>query len=348
MSPERLRSSPRPLWIVVAGWRTLNINGRGNILTNNSKWSAINQTLRERKIGILAIQETHLSDSDVASIHSLFGRRMHLFNSPDPENPMTSRGVAIILNRELVDVSNVQVKAIIPGRALLITTNWHAGKSITILNVYAPNPVKENENFWKALEQELTASRRRKPDVILGDFNIVEEAIDRIPTKESTNAPLAALQSLLAKTSVHDGWRISNETEKAYTYPQKGGPHRSRLDRIYAVDDLLKRSLSWDIEVTGVATDHCLVTAQLTAAQSPKIGRGRWSMPLHLLLDQEFIKQITHLGSETLKRARACTREPTRTEDANPQLVLKQFKHQVREMAQKQQEGFRRERRGPD
>ncbi|EPS97598.1 hypothetical protein FOMPIDRAFT_1128164 [Fomitopsis schrenkii] len=154
----------------------LNLNGRGNISADVSKWSAVNQLLREKQIGILAVQETHLSEEDVTSIHDLFGRRICMINSPDPVNPTATRGVAVILNRELVDTSAIKHTVIVPGRALLVSTKWHAGKSLTILNVYAPNATTENTTFWNTLERKLAAGQLRKPDVMMGDFNLVEEA----------------------------------------------------------------------------------------------------------------------------------------------------------------------------
>ncbi|EPS93001.1 hypothetical protein FOMPIDRAFT_1097224, partial [Fomitopsis schrenkii] len=314
---------------------SLNLNGRGDITTTTSKWGTVNQLLREERIGILAVQETHLADEDVHTIHDLYGRRLHVVNSPDPDTPTLARGVAIILNRELVDTSAVTSTHIVPGRAILTTTNWHAGKSLTILNVYAPNAASENTSFWETLERKFTTGRLRKPDIVAGDFNLVEESVDRLPMRDSPNVPLTALKSLLSSLKVHDGWRLSNPAAKEYTYPQRGGHLRSRLDRIYASDELLQRSVTWDITVTGVPTDHCLVTAQLTSAKSPHIGKGRWAMPTHLLLDHELIKQITALGARELESAEESSEGASRTEEVNPQTVLHRFKTQVRVMAQK-------------
>ncbi|EPT00219.1 hypothetical protein FOMPIDRAFT_1030516 [Fomitopsis schrenkii] len=312
---------------------SLNLNGRGNIANGISKWGAVNQLLREKRIGLLAVQETHLDEEDESTVRNLYGRRIHLVNSPDSNNPTARRGVAIILNRELVDTSNVRSTVIVPGRAMIVTTNWHASRTITALNVYAPNGAPENAAFWTTLEQEFSKGKLHMPDIMVGDLNLVEEAVDRIPMKESSEAALTALRSLTTRLGLHDGWRLTNPTEKAYTYPQRGGTHRSRLDRIYATDDLLRRSVNWDITTTGAPTDHCLVTARLTAAQSPHIGKGRWTMPPQLLLDHNFLKQVTKMGEDELARAEACASGEMRTERMNPQLVLSKFKQRVRELA---------------
>lgn len=315
---------------------TLNMSGRGTLMSGNSKWTAVNQLLRERRIGILALQETHLTDADAATVQRLFGRRICLVHSPDPDNPSAARGVAIALNRELVDTSSLTNHVLVPGRAILLTMHWHGEQQLTILNVYAPNSPTENAAFWSTLHHKLRSGRFRKPDAVVGDFNLVEEAIDRIPMRDSPETPLAAMKALLDSFSLRDGWRITNPTEKAYTFPQRGGPSRARLDRIYTTDSLLTRSLRWDISVTGVPTDHCLVSTNLTAARSPYIGKGRWTMPQHLLLDQEFMKRVTHLGATAMQKARRLSKATERSEADNPQTVLKMFKEQVREAARAQ------------
>ncbi|EPS94212.1 hypothetical protein FOMPIDRAFT_1033460 [Fomitopsis schrenkii] len=314
---------------------SLNLNGKGSLAANASKWGAVNQLLREGKIGVLALQETHLSDDDLATIKTLYGRRLCVFNSPDPDNPTATRGVAIVLNRELMDTSSVHTKEVVPGRALLVTTNWHAGRTITILNVYAPNDVSQNTAFWTTLGKAFAGDNLRKPDIMTGDFNLVEEAIDRIPAKDSPDKPLSALRDLLTSLRLHDGWRLTNPTDREYTWPQRGGGQRSRIDRIYASDDIIKRSFGWNITTSGVPTDHCLTTAHLTAAQSPRIGKGRWTMPPQLLLDAVFLWQVAAVGKRELVAAKACAEGTARTESANPQLALRRFKQQTKELARK-------------
>lgn len=326
--PERGRKTKASLLV-----GSLNMNGRGPLTGGDSKWNAINQVLREKKLGILLLQETHLTDEDAANIRDLYGWRIHLLNSPDPDRPSSARGVATILNREVVDTSEVQLTKIVPGRALLVTTRWHAGHKITILNIYAPNDPTENEAFWQRLRRAFTDGNLRKPDMVAGDFNLVEEAIDRLPMRESPGAPLAALKSFLDTLDMHDGWRLSNPNAAAFSFPQRGGTRRSRIDRMYVRGSLLDQALCWEILSTGVRTDHCLVTARMTTASSPYIGKGRWTMPAHLLADQEFLKLVTQIGDSALRRAKSNAQNPHRAKHSNPQTVLSDFKRRVKEAA---------------
>jgi hypothetical protein len=56
---------------------TLNIRGGGSAATQN-KWRHMNQIMREKRIAILAIQETHLSEARVNLLNSQFNRRLKI------------------------------------------------------------------------------------------------------------------------------------------------------------------------------------------------------------------------------------------------------------------------------
>ncbi|TFY53337.1 hypothetical protein EVJ58_g9508 [Rhodofomes roseus] len=296
-----------------------------------SKWNEINQLLREQGIGVLAVQESHLDDAATKEVHDLYGRRLLLHNSPGP-NATTAQGVCFVLNRELVDTKDLQVKEIIPGRAIFVKMKWHAGATLSLLNVYAPNPTGENAAFWRTLSSKLEDGSLPPPEVVLGDFNLVEEAIDRLPTREDPANAVNDLQNFIKAARVLDGWRLSEATTKDYTYPQRGGPSCSRLDRIYANSALMSRSLLWELRTTGVQTDHRLAVTRLTAAEAPFIGKGRWTLPLQLLSDSVFLNDAIRIGETKWTAAKAITGD-SRTDTNNPQTLFKEFKDELRTKA---------------
>lgn len=221
----------------------------------NNKWNTVNQSMKENKIGVLCIQESHLNEGYIENIHALYGRRLRVMNS-EGVRATAAHGVAFILNRELVDIADIHMKEIVPGRAAYINMHWHAEKQITILNVYAPNGATDNQDFWKKLKSEYENNRHPKPDIVLGDFNLVEEAVDRLPAREDPDGPVQELKALLQHLDVYDGWRLAEPTAADFTFPQRGSQQRSRLDRIYTRDPLIRSSASWTIETTGIPTDH--------------------------------------------------------------------------------------------
>jgi hypothetical protein len=105
---------------------SLNMRGRGT-----DKWNNINQLIREKKIGILAIQESHLSDVHVEQLHKLFHKRMKILHSIDPQRP-NAMGVAVVLNKEIMNTQNTKMQVIILGRAILIQPPWHTEQIVTI------------------------------------------------------------------------------------------------------------------------------------------------------------------------------------------------------------------------
>ncbi|TFK54348.1 hypothetical protein OE88DRAFT_1711212 [Heliocybe sulcata] len=162
----------------------------------SSKWTTIHALVRNKRIGILALQETHLTPPLVDDIHNLFGRRLLVINSPNPTNPTSSAGVAFVLNREVTSISDLQIREIIPGHALLLTTSWHNSTSLSVLNVYAPNDYHQQAAFWETLEDYWSTHTLPKPDFMMGDFNLVEDPIDHSPPRLDPQAPSAALRDL--------------------------------------------------------------------------------------------------------------------------------------------------------
>jgi hypothetical protein len=93
---------------------SLNMRGRGE-----DKWHCINQLMRDKKIGILALQETHLSDQMTESLEALYHKRIKILHTCD-RNTSNAKGVAIVLNKELTNTHNIATHELIPGRAIYL------------------------------------------------------------------------------------------------------------------------------------------------------------------------------------------------------------------------------------
>ena len=316
---------------------SLNINGRSapDAPRRPSKWNTIHSLMRDERIGVLAIQESHLQQSDIEYIHRLYGRRLLVLNSADPSSH-NARGVAFVMNRELVDISNPVFSELHPGRAALLTFHWHNNTTLTLLNVYAPNSPHDNASFWTSLRLSLDSPNIQCPDAVLGDFNLVVDSLDRFPAKSDNPVAVNALLDLVDKLRLADGWRASEPDRADYTYPQRSSSTFSRLDRIYVTDELLRSSSSWEIKCTVVPSDHKLVLARLSAPRAPFIGRGRWALPLHLVSDDVFLDQVMSLGSQALQKAKSITDQPdSRSSTNNPQIIYHTLKSDVRTLAQR-------------
>jgi len=208
---------------------TLNIRG-GGLHTTHEKWQHINQIIRDKKIAVLAIQETHLSETNTESLNNQFHGRMKILNNEDPLNPSTGRGIAFVLNKHLTSWKEAKVKNIIPGRASLLILPWQKTSMVNILTIYAPNVPQENAEFWSTLSSKWEDENLPIPDVMLGDFNAVEEAIDRFPPHRDNPQAVSNLANFKALHALQDGWRHCNPSELAFSYTQEATQSRSRID----------------------------------------------------------------------------------------------------------------------
>ncbi|EIW57569.1 DNase I-like protein, partial [Trametes versicolor FP-101664 SS1] len=300
---------------------SLNMKGYGTEDRTNgsSKWLLINQLMRDRKLAVLAVQEAHLDSERLETLRRIFGRHLSIYMSADSENSTGARGVAIVINKRILKCEEPKLRDVVPGRALLIRIPWAEDRTLTLLNVYAPNDRTENGAFW----DRLSAARLGRIDVLLGDFNVVEEGIDRIPVHTDPERATEPLRKLRDDLHLLDGWRDAYKQTKAFTFLQESTGSQSRIDRAYVRRAMLKDCDEWQITESGVPTDHCLVSFAVANHKAPFVGKGRWAMPAHLLEDNEMKKEMKSLGAALvadLERLRV------RTDAANPQTVYEKFK----------------------
>ncbi|KAJ7301682.1 Endonuclease/exonuclease/phosphatase, partial [Mycena albidolilacea] len=292
----------------------LNIRGNGK----DKKWWKLNQIINRERIGMLIVGEAHLDEDRLESIDQIFKRQLLIKYSKDPRTP-NANGVAIVINRNQLKVEDIHTREVIPGRALLLETKKHNGKPLSILGVYAPNAPSENAQFWKDIQAWFgTHPSVRKPDILGGDTNVVEDAVDRLPAHEDPEAAVSALDDLKGYLNLVDGWRESFPTTKAYTYHQVYTGSQSRLDRFYVKRDLMAHTYEWEIETVGIRTDHRMITMKLTTEGAPSMGHGRWVCPPHIMRNKTFKKFVHEAGmkliNDLLKIGRPVPRTPTHNE----------------------------------
>ncbi len=88
----------------------------------------------------------------------------------------------------------------------MIKLPWYHTLTISILTIYAPNNPTENKQFWESLLQIWNEKNLPIPDFILGDTNIVEDMIDRLPCHRDNAGATQALSELKSLLQLKDGW----------------------------------------------------------------------------------------------------------------------------------------------
>ena len=293
------------------------------------KWYEILGVIYSSRTAILAIQESHLTDDLAANISKTFDTKLALFHSPLPDN-RNAAGVAIVINKALLKADGVTCEEIIPGRAILASIPWHANSTIKILNVYAPNDPPNNEKFWSSLNEITSSNPHLKPDIMLGDFNLVEDSLDRLPCHPDDPNAVAALGELKGNLNLIDGWRRTFPDKRDYSHQHTPNASQGRIDRIYISNNLIGHAKEWAIDPPRIETDHWLVSVKISTPEAPLIGRGRWQIPSYLFENEEILNKINSLGSDTLLDI-AATRF-RRSATNNPQTIFAKFKTEVVEM----------------
>ncbi|OSD08369.1 DNase I-like protein, partial [Trametes coccinea BRFM310] len=321
---------------------TLNINGFGNLLPDHpdNKWGRIYSMMREERIAILLVQETHLTDRRVADIHQMYAGSVKILHSPHPDAPTQKEGVAVVLNTKLINGTNAQMKVVVPGRAIQVSVAWRGGDVRHLLCVYAPTSEGVNERrafFKKVLEYYTLHTSIPHPHLMAGDFNNVEDSIDRLPVSLAHDQSIEDLDELKSALNlmIVDGWRATHPSDRHYTFHRGSGEAAtmSRLDRIYVNADIFQFARQWEIKQPSIKTDHLLAMVQLSTPNDPEVGPGRTVFPLHLLSNKGLAKKMKARGLEALKEVQALERSGTRSDIHNPQTVLAAMKREWLDMA---------------
>ncbi|KAM5543384.1 hypothetical protein V8D89_002969, partial [Ganoderma adspersum] len=316
---------------------SLNINGFGNLIRDDpdNKWGKVYSMMAEDHIGILLVQEAHLTEDRVEALHNMYARKLKIFHSSHPEQPTQKGGVAVVLNTRFVTPVGAEAKVVVEGRALQVGIRCQGGDTIQVLCVYAPtgsNGVQARISVFEEIRDfYLDNPNLPRPHLMAGDFNNVEDAIDRLPIGEEPDASIEALDAVKLSLGLMltDGWRATNPTLRDHTFCRGTGDNavHSRLDRIYIKQDLFETARDWASYVPSVKTDHNLISVQLVTLNAPTVGPGRPVFPLHLLKDKTLAKLMKQRGLEAANQLEHLRMEGVcRTEDENPQTILHKLK----------------------
>lgn len=151
-------------------------------------------------------------------------------NSSDPDCPGSSAGIAFILNRDIMNAENATMQVIIPGRAAMLSINWHQDKRINVLNIYASNNLSDHKAFWDKIRTEWQCLNLATPDLMLGDFNLMEDPIDCAPARPDYEGAIDALRDLRNTLNIQDRWRLDHPHRRLYTFSSSAHQTLLRLD----------------------------------------------------------------------------------------------------------------------
>ncbi|EJF55630.1 DNase I-like protein, partial [Dichomitus squalens LYAD-421 SS1] len=218
------------------------------------------------------------------------------------------------------------------------------GDKLNILCVYAPTTegVQERKDFFQKVKTFYETHRDvPKPQVMAGDFNNIEDAIDRLPVGEQPDSSIADLDGLKQDLNLMmvDGWRATYPETRDYTFYRTLNERAilSRLDRIYTTEELWTMSRDWRIMETGISTDHKMVSVQLATMNSPVVGPGRPIFPIFLLKEKKLKQKMKERGMRAIRDLQKLEAGEPRTETFNPQTILHAMKSDMMKDARKRE-----------
>ncbi len=321
---------------------SLNINGFGNMIRDHpdNKWGRVYRMMADNRIGVLMMQETHLTEERKASIHKMFAKKVKVFHSENREAPTQREGVAVVLNARYVKTAGATATEIVPGRALQVSVPCQGGDTKIVLCIYAPtsNGVAERKLFFEEVSKYYDDHPQcPKPHLMAGDFNNVEDSVDRLPIGDEPDRSIAALDELKIRLGLMlaDGWRATYPNIRDYTFHRGSGKDAtfSRLDRFYVSPEVFEGAREWAIREAGVKTDHSLILVQLTPKYAPLIGPGRPIFPVMLMSDKLLSKKIKARGLEAMNELTRWESDGRRSTELNPQRILHRFKRDAMKLA---------------
>ncbi|TFY82529.1 hypothetical protein EWM64_g1481 [Hericium alpestre] len=300
-------------------------------LTMHAKWTKIQSTINTKRIVILAIQETHLNAATADDLGRFFTKRLLIHNSPDPDRPGASAGVAFVLNKDIIVTDDYTITDLVPRRATMLSIDWHGSGCITLLNIYAPNDPKKHPKFWLDIETARTTAGLPRPNFLLGDFNLVEDALDRAPAHVDDKNTVKALVDFRTHLTLQDTWRHLNPDTKLFTFRGHHGSNyaKSRIDRIYTTTAQVENVFEWHSGLTSVPTDHAIVTVRFAPHDVPDTGKGRWMTPIYITNNDKFMQQLMQHGMILEQEMKSI--EGSRTNSKNPQTLWTKFKNKLRQ-----------------
>ena len=232
---------------------SLNVHGKKDA-DGKDKYKLLSTLIRKERIAVLAVQESRLDETEAKKL-SDSNPKIFIDNNG---SSTAKEGVAFIFNKDLVEGIEWETTVIIPNRATRLILKWGDDKGLDIINVYVPNDVGQKVQFLENLIKECTKIKNWTQPIMMGDFNFVEDSLDRSPQHYDDNRVVKIFNKLKKRFNLVDGWRIHNPLSREFTFNQKATSSMSRIDRIYINKDLYPNALDWGLINSAGSSDHDL------------------------------------------------------------------------------------------
>ena len=168
------------------------------------------------------------------------------------------------------------------GRILSLLIDFH-NLFFNVVSIYSPNVPSERKVFFSDLHCYFLSQGIL---LIGGDFNCIDNVLDKLNCSIVPSADKTSLVTLLADFSLVDIWRKHNPRKISFTWFNHSRTQASRIDRFFIAKSLFSKS-SCEI-LPCVLSDHDCVKLNVSLDGVIKRRSGVWRFNNSLLSDPEF------------------------------------------------------------
>lgn len=238
--------------------------------------------LREKRIGIYCLQDTHFTTALEPYIRSEWGGEVY-FNS----FTSNARGVCILFSNS-ISYKVFRSKKDERGNMLILDLELE-GKRFTLVNIYGPN--EDSPDFFLKV-QEIIEEYDNEYVIICGDFNLVQNQELDTFNYLNVNNPNAKdiVLNLKEELNLTDPFRELYENSRQYTWRKRNPVKQARLD-FFLVSEAIMPSVNDVKIISSYRSDHSTVALSLEINEF-KNGKGLWKFNTSLLKDKIYIEEV--------------------------------------------------------
>ena len=257
------------------------------------------------KFDILVLIETHHKNlSDILPHLHVYSNNFKICHTAKEEGDPYG-GIAILVSKNL---TVIQETNLLSGRLLNLTVQ--SGKetySVSAFYGYTGNnaSMQKMTNIIELLE---TCHNTSDKNIILGDFNFVDNNLDRTNQKRlGMNHMDRTLSSVwtefVHRLDISDPFRERNPKKRMYSYVHTKDNAKSRLDRVYMNDEKCSNIFYYKHTLTPFTRAHRILS--FTLKKQNQRGPGYWKMNTSIISDRAYsiivdkcINDVMALGIE--------------------------------------------------
>ena len=233
--------------------------------------------LQKQKMDIIFLQETYSTKEVETNWKRQWKGPMFFAHGSNH-----SCGVLVLVR----DCLEFEMKSITDDNGRYILLNAKVQGSDYILgNVYAPNKIKEQCNFFVELQQKLddfiTIQDQR---IIIGrDFNVImDQNLDCAGGSPKEKESVKFLNDICLNYDLIDIWRTRNPDSTLFTWRQKKPLIQRRLD-FWLISDFCQDEVEEMSIKTAIRTDHSAIIISFNSLDEPRRGPSYWKFNSSLI-----------------------------------------------------------------